>query len=118
MKKTLLNFIISFLISFIPLFLSVVLLSFLNYKQIINYKTCKILVATMSSIFYFLFTLILSKKEKSHGFLRGLVITIIYILLFLIIINEKSTLNILLLAIKSVALMLGSILGVNLVKEN
>lgn len=118
MKKSLLNFIMSFLITFIPMLLLVLIFTFLNYQQIIEYKLTMIIIYTLSSLFYFFFTLLLSKKEKSHGFIRGLIITSVYILLFLIIVQEKNILNSLFLIIKSVALMLGSILGVNLVKEN
>lgn len=117
MKKTLLNFIMSFILTFIPLLLITVLITYLNFKQIITYRTSKIIIYTISSVCFFSFGLIFTKKEKSHGLLHGLILITIYTLLFLILKKEKNTLNILLLIIRDFSLVIGSILGVNLNKE-
>ncbi len=118
MKKTLINFIMSFLLVFIPSMLLVLLITFLNYQQIINFNLSKIIIYTLSSISFFLFSLILSIKEKSHGLIRGLILSTIYLLLFFIITKDKSFYNILFLILRMFSLILGSVLGVNFIKTN
>ncbi len=118
MKKSLLNFIMSFLLIFIPSILIVLLVTYLNNINVINYKTSNIIIYTLSSISFFFFGLLLSIKEKSHGFIRGLILTLIYILVFFIVAKKKEVFNILFLVVRSIALMLGSILGVNFIKNN
>lgn len=117
MKKTLLNFSISILITFIPGLLLVLLFTFLTQQNIIALNYNNIIIYTLSSICFLVFSFIFALKEKSHGLLHGLILSLIYILLFLIIVKEKDLLEIVFLIVRSLCLIIGSLLGVNLAKN-
>ncbi len=115
MKKTLLNFSISLLLLLIPTFLIILLITFLTTSYNLPYMYGKIIVQIASIVLLFLFAFIFAKKQKNHGIFHGLLLVGLYLLVSLLIIKYES--NYLLIASKCLALLFGSIIGVNFSKN-
>ncbi len=115
MKRTLINFIISILITFIPTIIFILTVTLLSYNQIINNNNLSIITAIGSIIAFFILSFIFSLKQKNHGLLHGIVLSLIYIVILVIFHQYNSNLYIQVARIG--ALLLGSIIGVNLTHQ-
>ena len=98
-----------------------IIINTLNYINILNQNTYKILIITSSSIATLLGTYYLGKQTKQKGYLEGIkygiIITILFITLALITkqnINIESILYYLILITTSI---IGSMIGINRKKE-
>ena len=117
MKKKFLKFIMPLLIFIITGLVITFLVSYLDYKEIIKPLTSNIILYSSSAILFFLFSFYLGMKAKKRGLLIGITLLLIYFL-FNVTFKGITSLfvlsNLLLFITKSLALIFGSVLGVNL----
>ena len=118
MKKTLINFSISFGFIFILSLIFIALISVLTMNHIIPYTLGEQINYSLSVLLFFFFAFIFAHKQKRHGLIHGLILGTIYFLLTILISNTLHIGTPIILELsKTFALIFGSVLGVNFVKE-
>ncbi len=121
MKKKLLTFSMS-IFSFLLIGIVITLVfSFLDYKDIISPLTSNIIISVISSLLYFIFAVYTGYKSKKRGLLIGISLFFLYFLISFIIKGLStftSLSNLLNFILKSILLISGSIIGVNLSNRN
>ncbi len=120
MKKKLLTFSMSiFVFLFIGIIITLIF-SFLDYKDIINPLTSNIIIGAISSLLYFIFALYTGFKSKKRGLLIGIALFLTYFFISFII-KGLSTFtalsNLMNFIIRSLLLISGSVIGVNIANK-
>lgn len=116
MLRTIKNLAISLLLTLVIAALSVLIITILADKNIISSKTNDYIIMGISCFLFFFFGFIFGKKQKKRGFLWGLFISSIYVGIACIYrfgTNSMTPLCGTMLAIRSVILILGAIIGTN-----
>ncbi len=122
MKKKLINFSISLLSAIILGFVMMVIVTLLSRNNIINQQVNDNIVLVISFILFFAFGFFFAFKEKKRGFLNGLLLVLLYLILaygYLRISNQEVTFSKTMTIVgRSLLLLSGSVLGVNLASRN
>ena len=119
MKQTLSNFSISLFISILLGIISSLVLAILKSNNAIDANMSNICINVLSIVVFFVFGFIFSIKQRKKGLLNGLILTCMYLLVYFIIIQFSETTTPTYLTIsRIVAIMLGSLFGVNLVNKD
>ena len=119
MKQTLSNFSISLFISILLGIISSLVLAILKSNNAIDANMSNICINVLSIVVFFVFGFIFSIKQRKKGLLNGLILTCMYLLFYFIIIKFSETTTPTYLTIsRIVAIMLGSLFGVNLVNKD
>lgn len=119
MKKTLFNFSISLIITILLGIIISLILAILKNNNSLSSNAADICITSLSIVIFFILGFIFSLKQRKRGLLNGLILTILYLIVYFIINSfmEKTT-PIYLTISRIVAIMLGSLFGVNLVSKN
>lgn len=114
MKKYIKNLTFSYLLILTLLLILTTIIVILKYNLNITSKTINIIGLIFSSLIFLLGGIINGKLNKKRGLINGLIMTSIYFML--IIILKICNIPILLssLIIKSIIIIIGNIIGVNL----
>lgn len=121
MKKKLLNFSMSLITFFLIGIVITLLVSFLDYKEIIKPITSNVIISITSSILFFIFSFYSGYKIKKRGLLIGISLFLMYFVVNLILKGVTSfinPINLIKFIIKSLLLISGSIIGVNIANKN
>lgn len=115
MKKSLFNFSISLISTLLLGIIISLILAILKNNNWISGNAINICTTSLSIIAFFIFGFIFSFKQKKGGLLNSLLLTIIYLIVYFITksLNDVST-PVYLVISRIVAIILGSIFGVNL----
>lgn len=118
MKHKLINFSISLLSVIILGFLLILVITLLSNASIINHDMNDNIILVISFVLFFAFGFIFAFKEKKRGLLNGLLLVILYLIIaysFLSLRKEEIDLSKNLIIVgRSLLLLSGSVLGVNL----
>ena len=119
MKKSIFNFSMSLIITILLGIIISLILAILKKNNIINSNICEICIISLSIIAFFILGFIFSFKQKKRGLLNGLVLIALYFIIYFIVnsLMEKTT-PIYLTICRPVAIMFGSLFGVNLSPKN
>lgn len=114
MKQNIKNYLLITLTLIVLTFFSSLILTMLFKNQILNYKTSLILANTISYLFVAILSFILGLKQKRHGIIHGILLSLILIGLSSIFGNSLSDITTLIKVItKSIIIIFFTILGVN-----
>ena len=119
MKKTLFNFSISLIITILLGIIISLILDILKNNNSLSNNAADICITSLSIVIFFILGFIFSLKQRKRGLLNGLILIVLYLVVYFIINSfaEKTT-PVYLTISRIVAIMLGSLFGVNLVSRN
>lgn len=118
MKNTIKSY--SFVLLFILLstFIFSLILTILKQNNLLNYSSSNIVTNILSLSLYFIGSLILGLKQKNKGLINGIMLSIIFVCISLILgISFASIIDIIKFISKILLIMLGTIIGVNLKRD-
>ena len=116
MKKSIFNFSMSLIITILLGIIISLILAILKKNNIINSNIC---IISLSIIVFFILGFIFSFKQKKRGLLNGLVLIALYFIIYFIVNSlMENTTPIYLTICRPVAIMFGSLFGVNLSPKN
>ena len=119
MKKSIFNFSMSLIITILLGIIISLILAILKKNNIINSNICEICIISLSIIVFFILGFIFSFKQKKRGLLNGLVLIALYFIIYFIVNSlMENTTPIHLTICRPVAIMFGSLFGVNLSPKN
>lgn len=119
MKKSIFNFSMSLIITILLGIIISLILAILKKNNIINSNICEICIISLSIIVFFILGFIFSFKQKKRGLLNGLVLIALYFIIYFIVNSlMENTTPIYLTICRPVAIMFGSLFGVNLSSKN
>ena len=107
---------VSLLISFIPMLLSIFLFTLLEYVGWISNNTFKIFVVIFSLFSFLISGILFGKKMNKKGWLEGIKLSIIEILIIVLanfLFSTTSIKNLIMYAVIFLGTTIGSIIGVN-----
>lgn len=114
MKQNLKNYLIITTTLLIFTFFISLILTILEKNEILTYKTSFIIANSVSYLLLAIFSFILGLKSKKHGFLHGIIFSLIIILLSLVVGNSISDISTIIKVItKSLIILFFTIFGVN-----
>lgn len=117
MKKTLKAYTYSLMFILFSTFIFSLILTVLKQKNIISLTSSNITSAILSLLLFFIGSLILGLKIKKKGLFNGMILSIIYVSINLIIGFDLTNIaSIIKFVSKIILIIMGSILGVNLSK--
>ena len=119
MKKILINFSFSLIISLLFGLIICFILALLKQNNIVNNNFVNIVINIFSILLFFLFGFLFSIKQKRLGLLNGLALVLINVFLYFILsVVNISTSPIFMVVFRSLAILLGSIFGVNIFRND
>ena len=119
MKKTLLNLSISIISSILCSIIIAFILSLLKVNNVLNSQSVDVIINVLTVIMFFVMGLLFSILQKKRGLLNALLITLVYLFIFFITQTLfPKDINYLTLIFRIVAIIFGSIFGVNLISKN
>ena len=108
----------NYLKTFLFLLISLIIFSFIiviiRFNSQIEYKTIRIISLISSSLLFLLASIFNGKLNKKRGLINGIIMTSIYLLIVLIFSLFNQTILISSIIIKSILIIIGNIIGVNL----
>ena len=116
MNLTIKNYLKATLIIIIGLFISSFIINLLYYYDIISNNTIKYLKMFLSILFFFIGGVYIGKKTISKGYINGLKLSLIMILIFLlsgIIFNSLKLSILIYYLIVTACITFGSMIGIN-----
>ena len=116
MSKTLKTFLKSILIIIIGLFISSVLINILYYFDIVSNNIVKYLKMFLSITIYFISGLYIGRNSVSKGYINGLKLSLIMVILFIIlglIFNNLKVLRIVYYLIMITCITFGAMIGIS-----
>lgn len=114
MKLYLKNFLKSFLLLLISLIIFSLIIVLIRFNSQIEYKTIRIISLIGSSILFLLASILNGKLNKKRGLINGIIMTSIYLFIVLIFSLFNQTILVSSIIIKSILIIIGNIVGVNL----
>ena len=114
MMQIIKNYLKSFLFLIISLLIFSLVIVIIRFNTQIEYKTIKILSLIGSSILFLFSSIINGKLNKKRGLINGIIMTSIYLLIVLLFVLFNQTVIISSIIIKSIIIIIGNIIGVNL----
>lgn len=114
MKLYLKNFFKSFLLLLISLIIFSLIIVLIRFNSKIEYKTIRIISLIGSSILFLLASILNGKLNKKRGLINGIIMTSIYLFIVLIFSLFNQTILVSSIIIKSILIIFGNIVGVNL----
>ena len=119
MKKTLLNLSISIISSILCSIIIAFILSLLKVNNVLNSQSVDVIINVLTVIMFFVMGLLFSILQKKRGLLNALLITLVYLFIFFITQTLfPKDINYLTLIFRILAIIFGSIFGVNLISKN
>ena len=119
MKKTLLNLSISIISSLLCSIIIAFILSLLKVNNVLNSQSVDVIINVLTVIMFFVMGLLFSILQKKRGLLNALLITLVYLFIFFITQTLfPKDINYLTLIFRILAIIFGSIFGVNLISKN
>lgn len=119
MKKTILHLSISIISSLLLAIIISFILAILKVNNIVNSSSVEIILNILTVIIFFLMGFIFSLMQKKRGLLNALFIVLIYLFLFFITQTlSPKNINYLTMIFRIIAVIFGSIFGVNLISRN
>lgn len=119
MKKTLFNFSMSLIITILLGIIISLVLALLKNNDVIENNIAEICITSLSIIVFFIFGFVFSFKQKKRGIINGLFLILLYFIVYFIVNSfSENTTPLYLTISRPVAIMLGSIFGVNLTKSD
>ena len=116
MNKTIINLLKSTLLIIILLFISSIIINILYYFDIINNNIIKYLKMFISIIIYFIGGVYIGKKSNSKGYINGLKLSGIIVILTLILsimFNNLKVSRIIYFILTTICITFGSMIGIN-----
>jgi len=119
MKKTILHLSISIISSLLLAIIISFILAILKVNNIVNSSSVEIILNILTVVIFFLMGFIFSLMQKKRGLLNALFIVLIYLFLFFITQTlSPKNINYLTMIFRIIAVIFGSIFGVNLISRN
>jgi len=117
MKTTLKSYTISLIFILLSTFIFSLVLTILKQNNLINLTTSNITSSILSLLLFFIGALILGIKIKKKGLVNGIILSMVYVAINLIIgFNLTNVTSIIKFISKILLIILGTIIGVNLRK--
>lgn len=119
MKKTFLNLSISIISCILFSIIIAFILTLLKINNVLNSNSVDIIINVITVIMFFLMGLLFSLLQKKRGLLNALLIIAVYLFIFFITQTLfPKNINYLTLSFRILAIIFGSIFGVNLISKN
>ena len=117
MKTTLKSYAVSLIFIFISTFIFSLILTVLKQNNLISLTASNVTSGVLSLVLFFIAALLLGLKTKKKGLINGIILSIIYISINLIIgFDFTNIVSIIKFISKILLIILGTIIGVNLRK--
>jgi len=117
MKTTLKSYTLSLIFILFSTFIFSLILTILKQNDLISLTTSNVTSTILSLLLFFIGALLLGLKIKKKGLINGVILSIIYVSINLIIgFNFTNTISIIKFISKIILIILGTIIGVNLSK--
>ena len=117
MKHSLKSYSLSIIFILLSTFIFSLILTILQQNKLLSYNASNVITTILSLSIYFVGALLLGLKQKSKGLLNGLIFSILFICLNLIMgFNLNNFKDIIKFISKILLMLLGTIIGVNLKK--
>lgn len=114
MKKFIKRYVFIFSILIALLLVFSLILVLIKYNSSLSFKTMKLISLIGSSILFLLVSLLNGKLNKKRGLINGIIMTSIYLFFVLVISLFNIEITISSIIIKSILIIIGNILGVNI----
>ena len=119
MKKTFLNLSISIISCILFSIIIAFILTLLRINNVLNSNSVDVIINVITVIMFFLMGLLFSLLQKKRGLLNALLIIAVYLFIFFITQTLfPKNINYLTLSFRILAIIFGSIFGVNLISKN
>lgn len=119
MKKTFLNLSISIISCILFSIIIAFILTLLKINNVLNSNSVDVIINVITVIMFFLMGLLFSLLQKKRGLLNALLIIAVYLFIFFITQTLfPKNINYLTLSFRILAIIFGSIFGVNLISKN
>jgi len=114
MKKFIKRYVFIFSILIALLLVFSLILVLIKYNSSLSFKTMKLISLIGSSILFLLVSLLNGKLNKKRGLINGIIMTSIYLFFVLVISLFNIEITISSIIIKSILIIIGNVLGVNI----
>lgn len=114
MKKFIKRYVFIFSILIALLLVFSLILVLIKYNSSLSFKTMKLISLIGSSILFLLVSLLNGKLNKKRGLINGIIMTSIYLFFVLVISLFNIEITITSIIIKSILIIIGNVLGVNI----
>ena len=114
MKKFIKRYVFIFSILIALLLVFSLILVLIKYNSSLSFKTMKLISLIGSSILFLLVSLLYGKLNKKRGLINGIIMTSIYLFFVLVISLFNIEITISSIIIKSILIIIGNVLGVNI----
>ena len=119
MKKPFLNLSISIISCILFSIIIAFILTLLKINNVLNSNSVDVIINVITVIMFFLMGLLFSLLQKKRGLLNALLIIAVYLFIFFITQTLfPKNINYLTLSFRILAIIFGSIFGVNLISKN
>ena len=118
MKNTLKSYMFTFIFVLLSTFIFSLILTLLKQNELLTYNVSNVVTTILSLSIFFVAGLLLGIKQKSKGLLNGIVLSILFVCINLIMgFNLNNIKDIVKFISKIFLILLGTLIGVNLKRD-